>query len=275
MNGYNLNPHERFHIPNYHFYRTNSFTGRNGVIDVAVRKGIPHKHVDLPPLVSVEATGVCIPISNSELLLTALYKSPGRASSDADIIELLSFRRKSILAGDLNAKHTFWNSIFFNPSGVKLLNLLHINDFEISAQQCPTHYSPMGNGDVLDIVHKNVRLSEFIVSDILYSDHIPIIFYLLDHIRSRNLLDPVDEFTDWERFHRLASELISPEIEINSEEEADKVARDFTASIVSAYRIATSNITLLDINKDIPGLENLLKHKRMLRKLWQITRDPS
>jgi hypothetical protein len=121
---------------------------------------------------------------------------------------------------------------------------------------------------VLDIVlHKNVRLSEVIVSDILDSDHLPIIFHLLDHIRSRNLLDLVDRFTDWERFQRLASELISPKIQINSEEEAYKAARDFTAFIASAYRIATSKITLLDINKDIPGLEYLLKHKRRLRKL--------
>jgi hypothetical protein len=52
-----------------------------------------------------------------------------------------------------------------------LLNLLHIIEFEISALQCRTHYSPAGNGDVLDIVvHKNVRLSEISVSDILDSD---------------------------------------------------------------------------------------------------------
>jgi hypothetical protein len=173
------------------------------------------------------------------------------------------------LAGDLNAKHLFWNGIVSNPSGVKLLNLLHKNEFEISAPQCPTHYSPTGNCDVLDIVvHKNVRLSEVIVSDILDSDHLQIIFHLLDYIRSRNLSDPVDKFTDWERFQRLFSELISPEIQINSEKEADKAARDSTASIASAYRIATSKITLLDINKDIPGLEMLIKHKGMLRKLW-------
>jgi hypothetical protein len=65
-------------------------------------------YVDLPPLVSVEATGVCIPVGNSEVLLAAVYKSPGRAC--ADITELLSLRRKSILAGDVNAKHPFLNS---------------------------------------------------------------------------------------------------------------------------------------------------------------------
>jgi hypothetical protein len=80
-----------------------SQTGRKGGTAVAVRKGIPHNHVDLPPLVSVEATGVCIPVGNSEVLLAAAYKSPGNARRDADITELLNFRCRSILAGDLNA----------------------------------------------------------------------------------------------------------------------------------------------------------------------------
>jgi hypothetical protein len=56
---------------------------------VAVRKGIPHNHVALPPLISIQATGVCIPIGNNEILLAALYRLPGRAWSDADITELL------------------------------------------------------------------------------------------------------------------------------------------------------------------------------------------
>jgi hypothetical protein len=87
-----VEPHEEFLIPNYHLYRTDRYPGRKGGTAVAVRKGIPHNHVDLPPLVSVEATGVCISIGNSEVLLAAVYKSPFRAWSDADITELLSFR---------------------------------------------------------------------------------------------------------------------------------------------------------------------------------------
>jgi hypothetical protein len=110
------------------------------VTAVAVRKGIPHNHVDLPPLVSIEAKGVCIPIGNSEVLFAAVYKPPGRAWSDADITELLSFRRRSILAGDLNAKHPFWNSADSTPSGEKLLELFDVNEFQISAPQCPTQH---------------------------------------------------------------------------------------------------------------------------------------
>jgi hypothetical protein len=35
-------------------------------------KGILHRQVDLPPQVSVEATGVCIPVGNCEILLAAV-----------------------------------------------------------------------------------------------------------------------------------------------------------------------------------------------------------
>jgi hypothetical protein len=84
-------------------------------------------------------------------MLAAVNKSPGRAWSDTDITELLSFRRKSIMAGDLTVKNPFWNSAVWNPSGERLVSLFDGQEFEISAQ-CPTHCSSAGIGDVLDIV---------------------------------------------------------------------------------------------------------------------------
>jgi hypothetical protein len=155
---------------------------------------------------------------------------------------------------------------------MKLLNLLHINEFKISAPQCPSFYSPEGNGDMFHIVvHKNVQVSEVTVSDILDSDQLPIVFRLLDHFRTRNLSDQVDKFKDWERCQSPASEFISPRIQIKSGEEANKEASDFAASIALAYRLSTSKITLLDLSKDLPGLESLLQHQWRLRQLWQLT----
>jgi hypothetical protein len=112
-----LNPHERFFILNYHFCRADRFPGRQGETAVAVRKGIPHNLADLPLLVSIEATGICIPIGKSEVLFAAVYwyKSPGHAWHDTDITQLLSFTHKALLAEDLNAKHPFWNSVVSNP----------------------------------------------------------------------------------------------------------------------------------------------------------------
>jgi hypothetical protein len=75
-----------------------------------------------------------------------------------------------------------------------------MNEFEISAPQCPTHYSHVGNGDVLDIVvHKNIRVSDVTVSNIL--DHLPIIFHILDHVKIINLSETSEKFTDGDRFN--------------------------------------------------------------------------
>jgi hypothetical protein len=56
-----LKYHERFFVLNHHIYRTDSHPGRKGGTAVAVTRGVPHNHVDLPLLVLVEATGVCRP----------------------------------------------------------------------------------------------------------------------------------------------------------------------------------------------------------------------
>jgi hypothetical protein len=212
-----LKPSERFFIPHFHFYRTDRDPGRKGGTAVEVRRGVPHNYVHLPLPVSVEATGVCIPLGNSEILLASVYKSPGRAWSDTDITELLSYRRRSILAGDLNAKHPFWNSAISKASCEKLMALFDLSEFEISAPQCPTHYSPAEKGDVLDIVvHQNIRVADVIISDILDSHHLPIIFHILDHVKIRNLSETTEKFTDWDRSQSLASEFISPRIEFHS-----------------------------------------------------------
>jgi hypothetical protein len=84
-----------------------------------------------------------------------------------------------------------------NLSGLKLLELFVSSNLQISAPQCSTHYTPHGRGDVLNtVVHQNVRLSEVIVTDILDSDHLLITFNILDPVRMREALDPVEKLTD-------------------------------------------------------------------------------
>jgi hypothetical protein len=120
---------------------------------------------------------------------------------------------------------------------------------------------------MLDIVvHQNIRLPHVIISDILDSDQLPIVFHILDHVEIRNLSESIKKFTDWDRFQSLASELISLKVEINSGVEADKAARDFKASIASVYRLSTSKNTILDINNDLRGLDLLLKYSRDYEK---------
>jgi hypothetical protein len=114
----------KFYIPKYDFYQTGREDGRKGGTAVAVKKGIPHICVDLPPPLSAEVTDICMPIANIEMFLAAVYKPLQRLWSDTHITELLDFRNKSILASGLDAKHPVWNSKVSNTSGLKPLELL-------------------------------------------------------------------------------------------------------------------------------------------------------
>jgi exonuclease III len=95
-------PHERFFIPKYHFYCTNRFPGRKGGTAIAVRG----KHSPLPS----RPASPCFNRIHG-FLLAAVYKSKGHTWNNVDIIERLSFRHQLLLAGDINAKHPFWNSV--------------------------------------------------------------------------------------------------------------------------------------------------------------------
>jgi hypothetical protein len=122
-----LKTHLMFYLPDYHIYRNDRLDWNKGGTAVAVKKGIPHTYFELPPLHLLEAAGVSIPIAHTEMLLASVYISPLRAWREADIKKLLNRRTKSILAGDLNAKHPVWNSKVSNPSGWKSkINLLFV-----------------------------------------------------------------------------------------------------------------------------------------------------
>jgi hypothetical protein len=53
----------------------------------------------------------------------------------------------------------------------------------------------LGTLPLLDIVvHKNIRLSNVTVSDIMDSDHLPIIYHILDTVRTLNTSAPLKKF---------------------------------------------------------------------------------
>jgi hypothetical protein len=69
--------------------------------------------------------------------------------------------------------------------------------------------------------------------------------------------------SDSEGIQGIASYLISTRLEINTEVEADKGARDFTASTALAYRLSTRKYTFSDVNTDLLGLDRLLKVQKL------------
>jgi exonuclease III len=187
-----LEPHEKFYIPKYHFYRIGRHSGRKGGTAVAVRKGISHSHVDLPPLVSVETTGVCIPIGNRNVLLAAVYISPGRTWIDADITELLSLRHKCILAGDLNAN--------IHPRTVQsqTLQARNCSNYLIQTTSKFQYHNaqpitPLWEMEMYWTLWC-IRISDSqMTSSLIFWTKIT---YILDHVRTKKIKAPSEKFRD-------------------------------------------------------------------------------
>jgi hypothetical protein len=143
-----------------------------------------------------------------------------------------------MLAGELHSKHPVCSKNISNTSDLKILELFVSTYFETSAPRYCPHYKRYGRSYVVHIlVHQKVRLSEVIVTDILDSDHLPIIFNILNPVRKKEALNPVEKLTDWDLLQGLASELISPNIQIYSSNEADNEACDFAAPVALTYRL--------------------------------------
>jgi hypothetical protein len=66
------------------------------------------------------------------------------------------------------------------------------------------------------MAHHNIQLTEVTVKDILDSNQIPIMFSILDPVKMRETVDPVEKLMNWELFQSLTSELVSPNIQIYS-----------------------------------------------------------
>jgi hypothetical protein len=126
------------------------------------------------------------------------------------------------------------------------------------------------------VVHKNIRICDVNVFEILDSDTLLVLFQRLDHVSTRDISVPVEINTDWERrFQSPASDLISPRIQIHTFQDAEEAASKFAASRASAYRLSTNKITLSELNEELPDRDCFHQLKQRLKKLWQEIRDPA
>lgn len=107
------------------------------------------------------------------------------------------------------------------------------------------------------VVHQHILLSEAIVTDFLDSDHLPIMFRILEFVRTREAFDLVEKLTDWDLF------LVS-------------IAHLFwwrwESSTWHCVSIVSENY---NCRPEIPSSDLLLKYKRKPRKLWQETTVPA
>jgi hypothetical protein len=102
----------------------------------------------------LEATAIHLVLANRLVKIVADYLSPTRPLIESDLNECLSGDLPVLMAGNLNAKNTDWNSRLITTRGALLRDYDNRNACLIYRPDSPTTlpYQQNANPDVLDIV---------------------------------------------------------------------------------------------------------------------------
>jgi endonuclease/exonuclease/phosphatase family metal-dependent hydrolase len=146
---------------------------------ILVRRDIDHYAVPASGLQHLEATAIHLVLGTRPVKLVAAYLSPTRPLIESDLTECPSGGFPVLIAGDLNAKYTDWNSRMITARRSLLRDYANRNCCLIYGPHSPTTVPNTHNAtpDVLDIVivkhfDQPVHLS---VCFALSSDHLPIL----------------------------------------------------------------------------------------------------
>jgi endonuclease/exonuclease/phosphatase family metal-dependent hydrolase len=92
-------------------------TALGGGTSILVRRGMVHYAVSVSGLEHLEATAIHLVLATRLLKFVAAYLSPSRPLIESDLTEYLRGGFPVLIAGDLNATHTDWNSRLITARG--------------------------------------------------------------------------------------------------------------------------------------------------------------
>jgi len=172
-------------LPNFYTYRTDRTSAprkpTTGDTAILVRRNIVHQHINIKSLIG--STTIKFKLNNNIVQISAVYKSPRDKLQHQDLNVLTNHNGPFIIAGNLNAKHTVWNSRRTNTAGTILLHHMESTDL-YAAPDSPTYYSfnAVHQPDVLVILLLNLQPQKYSFNNIsdLSSDHNPIILSICD-----------------------------------------------------------------------------------------------
>ncbi|UYV73528.1 hypothetical protein LAZ67_10003973 [Cordylochernes scorpioides] len=206
-------------------------------------------------------------------MVAAGRKCPDLPLLEEDLNLLLENNQSVIAAGDWNSKHPLWGSRTSNNSGTVLHNFSEKENLDIVAPSSPTHYSPLGNPDFLDIaILRNIPWTSRIKTlDALSSDHLPVIL---------ELTCPKDEFTtracrltNWVHFQQDLISSTPPRVPLKTEANIDSAVTILNDKIYNSY--SKNTVISSSSSKQNPSTKALIKEKNKARKRWQATWDPA
>lgn len=277
-----LKPGKKLNLTNLAVYRNDRIGSQGGGTAIVVRRDLDHYEVDLPALTSLEANAVVVKMASGKLRLISAYKPPKTALQTADLDALLRDQTPTLLAGDLNSKHTSWNSRNSNRDGRLLHEHSASRAYSVLGPTAPTFYpASQHRPDVLDIaIPMNVTKSISINAlQELSSDHNPVLISYGDEAVEIDVEPKLNtKKTDWKLFRTLMDRrLTDASPPINTSEDIDRCTKELTEGITDALMASTPTAKPRRNGEfDLPlHITKSIQAKNKVRKLWQKHRLPS
>jgi hypothetical protein len=184
----------------------------------------------------LEATDIHLLLANRLVKIVAAYLSPTGPLIESDLNECLSGGLPVLMAGDLNAKHTDWNSRLITTRGALLRDYANRNPCLIYGPDSRTTvpYQQNTKPDVLDtaVVKDFVLPVHLTVYPAFSSDHLPVLVYITCWTSFRNLLDRTDfKRVDWVAYQACLEDRLPGNPPVNDEEAIDKCAQGLSNTI--------------------------------------------
>ena len=180
---------------------------------------------------------------NHTINIISMYNPPDRDLDIEIIKEAMSLNKKTILLGDLNAKHTGLHNNRTNRSGRNLLDLLMHTNISIRNNEEPTHVPYVGEPDRLDLALATPELTpnigNFTVCDRdAIQGHAPIKI----NITTKKQVEPTAdqpmpynyERADWLKFRETINQKLGDDNPIQTQAQLDGVIKKLVAAIKEA-----------------------------------------
>ncbi|VVC92739.1 unnamed protein product [Leptidea sinapis] len=119
----------KLNIPGFYCYRQDKHCSGTGQgVAILVRSDIPHSTLPIPTTTNLEAVGILIQLTKTNIAVISAYQSPNKLLLTSDLNAILACGTQVLIMGDLNAKHPYWSPGTLNSRGNTLYH--HMLDSE-------------------------------------------------------------------------------------------------------------------------------------------------
>lgn len=229
---------------------------------ILVKNNLPHSSLPIINETYIQATSILVSVNNHiNLTLSSTYCPIGSKISSNNLINFFeSLGKHFIVAGDLNAKHSFWGCFSTNTRGRTLHNSIANSNIKILPSPHLTYWPSHRNRrpDILDIFITKIPnncITTVTNTNDLSSDHSPVIleFEIPSANSPANLQVPGKIY--WPTFQKLIKIRTQFNQSLKSSDDIDETIQMLTTDIQECTHLATSH------NPTTPKIPTSESHK--------------